>query len=98
PAQLEDRDGSGERDSRNLRRGDLLHRGYPGSGADEILAEVLREAGARAGENGGALSGHQGHGRIVPPVRGSCAGESLEGGGGTADPFPYTRYQWSERG
>ena len=70
PAEPSGRDGSGAGDARHLRGGDLLHRRHPRSEADEVLAQILREAGEGAGTDGRAFPGDQGHGRPVPAVCG----------------------------
>ena len=92
-AQPESGDGSGAGNARRLRSGDLLHRRHPGPGADEVFAEILRQAGEGIGKDGGAFSVHQRHGGIVPALRGPVAGEGAEGGIGPADPFPHARHQ-----
>ena len=86
-------DGCGASARRHLRSGDLLHGRHSESEAAEVQFEVLCRSGQRIGEDGGAHSGHQRHGRIVQTVCGRVARENAEAGNRHSDSFSYARYQ-----
>ena len=85
------------RHRRDLRGGDLLYRRHPRSGADEVLARLLRAAGEAAGRDGHAHPRHQGHGRAVQAVRGLRAGEGAARRSRRADSLPHARHQRHQR-
>ena len=81
-----------------LRSGDLLHRRHPRSGADQVLARLLRAHGEAAGRDGHAHPRHQGHGRAVQAVRGVRAGQGAARRSRRADPLPHARHQRDQLG
>ena len=72
-AEPQGRDGGGAGDARDLRR---RRSATPATSsirsAQQILAQVLRQAGEGTGEDGRAYSGDQGHGGPVPAGRGAA--------------------------